>query len=431
VDEDGILMKGRDRKRLHVVKQVVEGRLNQQEACEVLGMTDRQMRRIVKRYREEGDKGIIHRLRNRNSNAALSKGLKEEVLRLCRTKFSGFGPTLASEQLRKKQKIEITDETLRLWMREAKIPYGRRRERPHRRFRQRKSHTGEMLQMDGSHHDWLEGRGPWLVLMGYIDDATNTAYARFYDHEGSLPAMDGFKRYVHKYGIPCSVYLDRHTTYKSNKKLTVEEELEGIEPGRSQFQRAMEVLGVEVIHANSPQAKGRIERFFRTLQDRLVKEMRLQQISNCEDANLYLESYLEEHNKAFAFAAAKGANLHRPIAKRINLDSALSVKEIRRLRNDFTVQFERKVYQIEETLQARDVIVEQRTDGSIAITYKGRNVTFKELDIQPKAKPILEAVGYPRMRKSPSPAAAHPWHNFHFGRPWKRQSKVRSLKERA
>ncbi len=165
--------------------------------------------------------------------------------------------TLASEKLQERHRIEIHPETLRLWLRQARLPYKQRKARPHRQWRPRRSCFGEMVQLDGSHHDWLEGRGPKLVLMGYIDDATSTVEARFYDHEGTMPALDSFRGWVQRYGIPCSVYLDKHTTYRSPQTPTVEEQLQGHEQSQSQFQRAMSELGVEVIHAHSPAAKGR------------------------------------------------------------------------------------------------------------------------------------------------------------------------------
>ena len=211
---------------------------------------------------------------------------------LYKEKYIGFGPTLAAEKLLDLDGIAISDETLRLWLNQEGMVYKRRKARPHRQWRQRKEHAGQMMQMDGSHHDWLEGRGPKLVLMACIDDATNRIYARFNDYEGTLPALDLLKRYVRRYGIPQSIYLDRHTTYKSNGKLSIEEQLSGADPFKSQFERAMGDLAVIVIHANSPQAKGRIERLFRTFQDRVIKEMRLRNICTKGEANRFLGWYI-------------------------------------------------------------------------------------------------------------------------------------------
>jgi len=178
--------------------------------------------------------------------------------------------------------------------------------------------------MDGSHHNWLEERGPNLVLMGYIDDATNNVFARFYNYEGTFPAMDSFKRYIQCYNIPQSIYLDKHTTYRSTRKLTLQEELQGLIKPMSQFERALNELEVEIIYANSPQAKGRIERLFKTFQDRLIKEMRLANVSSKEKANSFLKDYLLIYNKRFSVVSAKETNLHREVPKEIDLDSIFS-----------------------------------------------------------------------------------------------------------
>src|SRR3989344_2959726 len=246
-----------------------------------------------------------------------------------------------------------------------------------------------MLQMDGSHHDWLEGRGPEIVLMGCIDDATNKIFGRFYEYEGTIPAMDCFKHYTGLYGLPISVYLDRHTTYKSNAKPTIEDDLLGRKP-MSQFERAMEELGVKVIHANSPQAKGRIERLFRTLQDRLVKEMRLKGIKTIREANLFLEGYLKRHNERFSIEAAEKEDLHRLTAEGFDLNGVLCVKTKRALRNDFTVAHNKKLYQILEPANTKDVIVEERISGSMYITHNNKALGFKE--IYSSQEPPLEEV---------------------------------------
>jgi len=281
---DIILMSGEELRRLGVIRRVLEGGMRQAKAAGILGLSERQVRRIVKRVGQEGDRGIIHKSRGRWSNRRLTEGLKERVLGVYREKYPDFGPTFASEKLEEVDGIKLGVQTLRNWLLEAGLWQKRRKGRRHRRWRQRKEYRGEMIQMDGSHHDWLEGRGSELVLMGYIDDATNNVLGRFYDYEGTLPAMDSFQRYVRRYGLPQSVYLDRHTTYKSTAKPTLEDELGG-RKAMSQFERALEELGVKVIHANSPQAKGRIERLFGTFQDRLIKEMRLKDIKTKEQAN--------------------------------------------------------------------------------------------------------------------------------------------------
>ena len=288
--KDIIMMSTRELKRLTVIHKTIDRQIAQVEAADILGLCTRQIGRITERVKQEGDKGIIHKSRGRPSNRVIPSKIKARALNLCQTTYKGFNPTFASEKLSEINKITIHPETLRLWFIKGQIKYKRRKGRKHRFWRERKHCFGQMTQMDGSHHDWFEGRGPECVFMGYIDDATGTFFGRFHDYEGTFPAMDSFKRYINKYGIPQSVYLDKHTTYKSTKKPTIEEELEN-KKAKSQFERALEELGVEVIHAQSPQAKGRIERSFNTHQDRLIKEMRLKGINTVKEANKFLRYY--------------------------------------------------------------------------------------------------------------------------------------------
>jgi len=277
--------------------------------------------------------------------------------------------------------IRLSDETLRKWLIEEGLWQKRRRGWKHRQWRERKSRLGEMVQMDGSHHDWLEGRGPELVLMGYIDDATGRVYARFYEYEGTMPALDSFKGYVKKYGIPQCVYFDKHTTYKSPKKPNIEDELMNRE-ALTHFGRALKDLGIDFMHAHSPQAKGRIERLFRTFQDRLIKEMRLAGIKSREAANAFLDYYLPVFNQRFSVQPIERGNLHRSIPKHMRLDSVLCKKTEHPLRNDFTVMHKGHVYQIMEKTKALRVIVEERVDGKRYITYKNKPLKYKEIPRQ-------------------------------------------------
>ncbi len=211
--EDMIMARQGELRRLHVIQKVLEGIIKQVEAAQILLLSGRQIRRIVKRVRSEGTRGIIHRSRGKLSKRKISEKIKEKVLNLYRAQYKDFGPTLATEKLLERNRIRISDETLRNWLIEEGDWKKRRRGRKHRQWRERKHHAGEMVQMDGSHHDWFEGRGPWCVLMCYIDDATGKVFGRFYGYEGTIPAMDSFRRYIQKYGLPMSVYLDKHTTY--------------------------------------------------------------------------------------------------------------------------------------------------------------------------------------------------------------------------
>lgn len=411
--EDMIMARQGELKRLHVIEKVLEGIVKQVEAAEILSLSGRQIRRIVKRIRGEGSRGIIHRSRGKPSNRRISHKIKERVIKIYRTQYKDFGPTLASEKLLERNRIGISDETLRLWLLGTGDWRKTRRHRRHRQWRERRHHYGEMVQMDGSHHDWFEGRGPWCVLMGYIDDATGKVFGRFYDYEGTIPAMDSFKRYIRKYGLPVSVYLDKYKTYKSTAKPTIEDELNDREP-LSDFERALRELGVEVKHANSPQAKGRIERLFRTLQDRLVKEMRLRAIRTVEEANAFLEEYLPIYNRRFSVSPKERDNLHRSLGRGLDLDAILCIKTERTLRNDFTVAHNRKLYQVEDKVNTSKVMVQDRMDGSIHITNKNRILRFREITERPtiekRPSPVV------RMRKSSIPPTNHPWRRFKFGK---------------
>lgn len=400
--KDIIEMSQRELKRLHVIHNVLERELKQAEAAEILSLSDRQIRRLIKHVREEGDRGVINKSRGNPSNRSLPKKIKDHAIELYRKKYEGFGPTLAAEKLLEIEGLRVNDETLRRWLTGSGDWERARKSRKHRQWRPRKPCFGEMVQIDGSHHDWFEGRGPECVLMGYIDDATGKVFARFYDYEGTIPALDSFKRYSKKYGIPSCVYLDKHTTYKSpgKKTLIYDEEL------LSQFQRAMKELEVKVKHAHSPQAKGRVERLFRTFQDRVVKEMRLKGIKTIEEANSFLTGYLPIYNRKFMVKPNEKADLHRPVPKELNLDSILCIKRERVLRNDLTIAYEGKLYQITESTKAEKVIVEKRINGAMLITYNGSALKFREITERPEKikKPSIRKIRIPQ-----KPRTDHPW----------------------
>jgi hypothetical protein len=411
---EGILMvRHGELKRLHVIQKVLEGIIKQVEAAEILSLSGRQIRRMVKRIRNEGHRGVIHKSRGRPSNRRIPAKIKERVIRLYRAQYKGFGPTLASEKLLERDRIEISDETLRGWLIEAGDWEKSRKRGRHRQWRERKHHEGEMVQMDGSHHAWFEDRADPCVLMSYIDDATGAAFARFDGYEGTIPAMDSFKRYIKQHGLPMKVYLDKHTTYKSTAKPSIEDELNDVGP-LSEFERALKELEVEVSHAHSPQAKGRIERLFRTFQDRLVKEMRLRRIKSIEEGNRFLEEYLPLYNKRFSVGPKEKEDFHRSLPKGMDLDAILCIKTERTLRNDFTVAHNRKLYQVEDTIKASKVMVQDRIDGSMVMTYKGRRLRFKEITARPLRE--KEPLAIPRKIKPSPPPANHPWRDFKFGK---------------
>lgn len=215
VRENTVTMSAKGLRRVHVIRQVLEKRITQREAGTMLRLTDRQIRRLLGRVKEEGDQGLVHRGRGKPSNRRIAAPVKAKMLRVYETRYGDFGPTLAAEKLAERHRLEVSDETRRRWLRERGIDHFARRTRPHRAWRARKAHVGELVQLDGSHHDWLEGRGPRGVLMAYIDDASSRVFARFYEYEGTIPALDSFQRYVTRYGIPLAGYADPHTTYRS------------------------------------------------------------------------------------------------------------------------------------------------------------------------------------------------------------------------
>lgn len=400
--KDIIMLSRREVNRLHIVKKAIEKEIKQREAAEILLLTERQIRRLIKRIREEGDAGIAHKSRGKESNRKIPKKIKSKVIDLYRERYRGFGPTLASEKLEELDGIRVNDETLRKWLIEAGDWKKVRKARGHRQWRERKQHFGEMIQIDGSHHDWFEGRGPKCVFMGYIDDATGKVFGRFYEYEGTYPAMDSFRRYIKKHGIPVSVYLDKHTTYKSPKKAAIRD----VEGPLSQFERAMQEVGVRVIHAHSPQAKGRVERLFRTLQDRLIKEMRLRGIKSIDEANRFLKDYLPRYNRKFAVSAKEKADLHREIPKDIKLDHILCLKTERVVRNDATVAYNSKLYQLKDRVKTAKVVVVETFKGSLVVLAENKVVGFEEITERPKKLHRPKRI---QARKPITQSASHPW----------------------
>jgi hypothetical protein len=413
--KDIIIMRREEVRRLQYVQKVMNGEVTQVVVAEALGVSDRQLRRIVKRVRIEGEGGVVHRLRGKASNRKFGEGFKERVLRIYRRKYEGFGPLLASEKLEELEEIKLSDETLRKWLIEADLWQKKRGSRKHRQWRERKARVGEMVQMDGSHHDWFEGRGSRCVLMGYIDDATGRVYARFGEYEGTIPVMESFGRYIKKYGIPVSVYLDRHSTYKQTKrKLTIEEELAGKEL-LSEFERACQELGVKVIHAHSPQAKGRIERLFRTFQDRVIKEMRLRGIKTIEEANAFLEEYLPIYNERFNVIAREKGDMHRKVPQGMRIERILCIKTRHALRNDFTVAHNKKLYQIFDDIKAEKVTVEERLDGTLKIYHNDQKLRYKEIEYRPYRPLKHKDRQFKHAGKGWKPPADHPWRRFKIG----------------
>ena len=416
--KDIVMVSPEELRRVSLINQAIGGSITQVKAADVIGLSYRQTKRLVARVREEGDTGIIHKSRGRPGSRRIDDEVKDKVIRLYNEKYQGFKPTFAAEKLCEVDKIEIGHDTLRRWLLATdKDRFNwQRKARPHRQWRQRKDCFGEMIQMDGSHHDWLEGRGPWLVLMGYIDDATGITFGRFYDYEGIMPAMDSLMRYIEKYGIPQSIYIDKYDTYKSPKKPTIEEQLRNEFP-LTQFGRAVKEIGIRLIYANSPQAKGRVERGFGTHQDRLVKEMRLAGINTKNEANEFLGWYFRKHNKKFSVSPAEEANLHGKSPGKKELKRILCIWTDRSLRNDAVVRHNNGFYQIENLPRKRikTVTVEDRLDGSVHIRYNKFYLRYRQIDPALIPEPAARKQEAKKPRKVYIPPKDHPWKQFSFG----------------
>jgi hypothetical protein len=323
-------MSQRERDVLKVMAPVRDGQRTQAEAARLLKRSVRQIRRIQRRLEEEDDVGVVHRLRGRPSNHQLDAAIRRQVLEAYRERYVGFGPVLASEKLLG-EGLVVSDETLRNWLLAEGLWQRKRRRDKHRQRRQRRECFGELVQADGSHHDWLEGRGEKMVLLVMIDDATSKTVARFYPAESTEGYMDLLGRYVRKRGRMVAIYADHDSVFFAK-------DAEG-RPVLTQFGRALQELEIELILANTPQAKGRVERFNQTAQDRLVKELRLAGASTMEQANAVLDkSFLPLFNRRFTVKPASRNNAHRPLHPSMNLPAILSIQEKRRVSNDYTIR---------------------------------------------------------------------------------------------
>lgn len=418
-----LVMSRGERKRLEVFSRVASGELGLGKAAELLEVSYRQAKRIAARYRVEGDVGLVHRLRGRPSNRRPEDGRQERALALYREKYADYGPTLAAQCLSREDELTVPVTTLRRWLSEAGLWQRQRRRKVHRRRRPRREHAGELVQMDGSHHDWFEGRRPEAVLMVVIDDATSRAYGRFFEEETLEAAWETFDRYVQWHGLPQALYVDRHGIYRSDQEPTAEQVLAGEEP-RTQFGRSMHELGVRLILAGSPQAKGRVERVNRTFQDRLVKEMRRLGISDLATANALLEtSFLAEHNALFSKSPAAEADLHRPPPDSSELARVLCVHEERVVHPDWTVRWRGATLQLARStarmVQPGDRVLVCDTRHGLRL-FAGS----EELPWQPAAharyrprRQRRQLDRPPRSNQGQKPAADHPWRRWVFRPP--------------
>ena len=382
---DRIEMTQQERDRLKVLHGVEQGQYSQAKAAQLLNLTVRQVRRLQQRLREHGDAGLVHGLRGQPSNHQLERKLRQRVLREYRKHYAGFGPTLACEKLAE-QALLVSPDTLRRWLLDEGLWQRQRRRDVHRQRRPRRACFGELVQMDTSLHEWTEGRGEAMVLITMIDDATSRLLARFYPGDTVEAHFDLLGRWMQKYGRPLALYTDRHGIFEAHKKGQPDY------AGETQFSRALRELGIGLIKARSPQAKGRVERSFGTAQDRWVKEMRLAKVKTIVAANGLLERLLPDHNRRFGVAPAQTADAHRAVGKAHHLTAILSVQEQRVVSNDYTIRFANRLYQLDRPIYSGErggkVMIELRLDGTMAIRFGSRYLQYHEITARDTASSL-------------------------------------------
>lgn len=403
-------MSQKERIRLSVMKQVQEDELKLVEASEVLGLSYRQAKRIWSRYQLQGDRGLIHLARGKPGRRAKPAELKARVLARYETRYWDFGPTLAAEYMAE-EGLVVDHETLRRWLLAEGKPRMRRRRQRHRERRERKPCFGVMVQMDGSHHDWFEGRAAKCVLMVMVDDATNRVWAQFFEEETTRASYDIFEGWVRRWGLPQSLYVDKDSIYRCEGLGSIAEQIAGKEP-QTQFGRAMEQLCVELILANSPQAKGRVERMNGTLQDRLVKALRLAGINDMETANEFLaKKFLPGFNRKFEVEPASQADAHRGIPRELN--QVLSWEEERVVQKDWTVVCRNQWYQLDRQheplgLAGKKVIVRTLRNGMVQLDKGGVKLRFRKLSGRPQRR-VEKRAEVPAIKVPARPTSEHPW----------------------
>jgi transposase len=388
-------MNRKEREKLSVFSRVKDRLLSRRQAAEVLGLSLRQVHRMYHRYVSQGDNGLVHRSRGKASPRRTSDLERDKALALYRSTYRSFGPTLWAEKLGKDHGIWISHDTARRWLMEEGLLEKPRRGRRSRRRRMRKERFGQMVQMDGSHHAWFEERGKRCCLMVIIDDATSRMQGRFYPGETLFAAMDVFKQWCRRFGVPRSLYVDRAGIYRCDREPTVEE-LQSRKTPVTQFGRAMKELDVRLILAKSPQAKGRVERANGTLQDRLVKELRLANVASIEAANAWAEKsgFFEELSEKFGVKPTDAADAHRPVVS--ELSQVLCVKEKRSVSHDGCVQWEGQTLQLEGCRAGLNTVeIWQQADSSLQILDGGRHLNFRPWTPPVKArKPIVNNKRY-------------------------------------
>jgi len=417
--------------KLRVIRSIIDGKLTWREAATMLDLSERQIGRLCVQVRQNGNRGILHGLLGRPSNHQSDPELLGMALSALHDPlWEGFGAVFAQQKLKAFYDVVLSDTTVRKWMSRTGLWRSRRHKAKHRAWRERRPCVGMLIQLDGSEHDWFEGRGPKCALLVYIDDATSRIlHAEFIKVEDTLNLMRSTKTYLMRYGRPVAFYVDKDSIYTVNRQATIDEELRDIHP-ITQFTRAMTELGIEVILAQSPQAKGRVERTFDTHQDRLVKELRLAGISDMAAGNAFLRDfYIDDHNNRCAIAPANDTDAHRALLADHQLDQILSQRTDRSVNNDYTLRFQKRFFQLFEEqpvrITPRDTVqIEIRLDGSTHLRAKDNYLRFKPIEKRPyrpllAAQPSREKIYEdPRYKGVGSkPAKNHPWRRLFLNGP--------------
>jgi hypothetical protein len=375
--------------RYEILKNLIARRIKEKQAAIQMGLSIRHIRRLKREVIRKGARGIIHKNRGKESHNKINDEIRRLVTAHIKKDYLDFGPTLAQEKLDERNNIKLSVPTVRaIMIKEGIWQVKGKRKTEYHAMRERKEHLGELVQFDGSYHDWFENGEKHCLLAG-IDDSTGYVIAKFAPHEGSIPVFSYWKKYLLQYGKPVNIYVDKLNTYKVNIKSAL--------ANLSQFERAMEKLGIEVIHARSPQAKGRVERLFGTFQDRLIKEMRLEGIKNPKIANKFLEKvFLPKFNAKFNVIPKKETDLHRKLnsLEKKNLDQILSVQNRRCVNNDFTVRFWNRWFQLKENQsitvrRGDDILIEERVNGKMYMRKDDKYLNYIPLSEKP-AKIIAE-----------------------------------------
>jgi transposase len=409
--------------RAQVLRQLDEGHLTQQQAADQLDLGLRQIKRLLKTYRHQGARGLISHKRGQPSHHQLGPEVKQQVLELLQTRYADFGPTLAHEKLTELHHLSLARETVRTLMIEAELWQPRRAHRPViHPLRERRARLGELVQIDGSPYAWFEKRAPVCTLLVFIDDATGQLMELlFTEAESTFSYFEAAEQYFRRYGKPQAFYSDKLSVFRINQR----NDLSG--SGTTQFGRAMQQLGIEVLCANTPQAKGRVERVNQTLQDRLVKEMRLQGVSGLTAGNAYLPEFIADFNVRFAVTPRQAQDAHRPLLPQDDLARILTIQDTRVLSKNLTLNYQNVIYQIQTprptyALRQATVVVRENRHGEIVIEYKGKALAHTVYRCQERqgevvsSKQLTLAVDQltpkTKKRKPHIPAPDHPWRQY-------------------